>query len=277
MDIIDIIKESFIFPSKNLKELIIYIVLTFLIGFFTVGTFVSVYIALPQNHFPLLGTIFTIISLIIGLIVTGYQISILKSGINNDENTPSFDLKNNLITGIKMLFVGIIYMIIPTIIMFIVGFATNIPGQITNIYQNILLNSVNATSIANSASPVLSTIPDSTMIALNSSITITLIVSLVLFIIFSFLETMGESRLAKTGSLSEALNIIESFKDITRIGAVKVIVVIFVVILIVFIINSILGYVSQFIPQLTILSIIMSPYLVFFTQRAKGLLYSDIG
>lgn len=37
MEIIDIIKEAFIFPSNNLEKLAIYIVLTFVMGMLVVG------------------------------------------------------------------------------------------------------------------------------------------------------------------------------------------------------------------------------------------------
>ena len=87
---------------------------------------------------------------------------------------------------------------------------------------------------------------------------------------------MGQARLANTGSLAEALNIIEAAKDLTRIGLGKVIAVVLLVIIIVAIINAILGYIFGRIPLLSIISIVIAPYLTFFTLRAYGLLYSDI-
>ena len=87
---------------------------------------------------------------------------------------------------------------------------------------------------------------------------------------------MGTARLANTGSLSEAVNVVEAFKDITRIGVGKVIAVILLSIIVVAVINGVLGYLYGQIPQLSILSVIVTPYLVFFTNRVTGLLYSDI-
>ena len=104
------------------------------------------------------------------------------------------------------------------------------------------------------------------------SLSITIMVALVLFVIFSFLQTMAQARLANTGSLGEALNVVEAAKDIKRIGVGKVIVVILLIIIIIAVIEMILSSV----PFLAILSIIISPYLLFFAQRAVGLLYSDI-
>ena len=82
--------------------------------------------------------------------------------------------------------------------------------------------------------------------------------------------------MANTGSLTEALNVFESAKDISRIGIGKVIVVIILVIVIVAVIEMILSAIFNYVPILSILSIIITPYLLFFTQRAVGLLYSDI-
>ena len=45
---------------------------------------------------------------------------------------------------------------------------------------------------------------------------------------------------------------------------------------VVLVINAILSAVYQQVPQLSILNIIVTPYLMFFTNRATGLLYSDI-
>jgi hypothetical protein len=87
---------------------------------------------------------------------------------------------------------------------------------------------------------------------------------------------MGQSRLANTGSLGEALNIPEAARDISRIGVGKVIAVVLLIIVVIGVIQAILGYVYGQVPQLSLLSIIVTPYLAFFSQRAYGLLYSDI-
>ena len=87
---------------------------------------------------------------------------------------------------------------------------------------------------------------------------------------------MGDARLANTDSLGEALNIVEAFKDITRIGVGKVIAVILLSCIIIAVINGVLGILYGRVPFLSFLSIIVAPYLMFFTHRATGLLYSDI-
>ena len=276
MEIMDIIKESFVFPSQNLEKLAIYIVLTFIMGLFAAGGVVSgVFAAMDNSVYFVFTAIFVIISIVIALIMSGYHINIIKSGIDQVEEAPSFDWLNDLVTGIKTLIVSIVYFIIPMILIAIVALITNIPGQIANMAQKAALNPANATAVASGSAPVV-TISDAAAASLFTSFAITGIIALVLIIIFAFLATMGNARLANSGSLSQAINVVESFKDITRIGVGKVIAVILLSIIVVAVIQAILGYAYGQIPQLSIISVIVTPYLVFFTNRVTGLLYSDI-
>lgn len=276
MEIMDIIKEAFIFPSQNLEKLVIYIVLTFVMGLFIAGGVISgVFAAVNNSVYFVITAILAIIGIAIALIISGYQIGIIKSGIDQIEEAPSFDWLNDLVTGIKTLIVSIVYFIIPMIIIAIIALITNIPGQIVNIAQQAALSPANATAVANGSAPV-ATISNAAFTGLITSFAITGIIAVVLIIIFAFLATMGTARLANTGSLSEAVNVVEAFKDISRIGMGKVIAVILLSIIVVAVINGVLGYLYGQIPQLSILSVIVTPYLVFFTNRVTGLLYSDI-
>ena len=273
----DIIKEAFIFPSNNLEKLAIYIVLTFVLGLIVAGGVITTVAGVNNSSvYLILAAILFIISIIVALIISGYQLAILKSGIDLDDEAPSFDWKNDLITGIKLIIVNIVYMIIPAIIVGIVALITNVPGNMVKASQEVAANSANVTAIANSTAPVVANISDATAAAFASSFAITAIVGLILVIIFAFFLTMGQSRLANTGSLGEALNIPEAARDISRIGVGKVIAVVLLIIVVIGVIQAVLGYVYGQVPQLSLLSIIVTPYLAFFSQRAYGLLYSDI-
>jgi len=277
MEIMDIIKEAFIFPSNNLEKLAIYIVLTFVLGLIVAGGVITTVAGVNNSSvYLILAAILFIISIIVALIISGYQLAILKSGIDLDDEAPSFDWKNDLITGIKLIIVNIVYMIIPAIIVGIVALITNVPGNMVKVSQEVAANSANVTAIANSTAPVVANISDATAAAFASSFAITAIVGLILVIIFAFFLTMGQSRLANTGSLGEALNIPEAARDISRIGVGKVIAVVLLIIVVIGVIQAVLGYVYGQVPQLSLLSIIVTPYLAFFSQRAYGLLYSDI-
>lgn len=276
MEIIDIIKEAFIFPSQNLEKLAIYIALIFVMGILAVGgVFTGVFAVVNNSLYFILTAILVIVAILVSFIISGYQIGIVKSGIDQVDDAPSFDWLNDLVTGIKVLVVSIVYFIIPTIIVAIMALVTNIPGQLIEIGKQVSVSPANATAVASGAMPI-ATISDAAAASLGTSIAITAIIGFVLFIIFAFLHTMAEARLANTGSLSDAVNVVEAFKDITRIGVGKVIAVILLSIIVVAVIQGILGYIYGQIPQLSIISIIVTPYFAFFTNRVTGLLYSDI-
>lgn len=277
MEITEIIKEAFIFPSQNLEKLAIYIVLTFVLALLAVFGVITALLGINDGSFYFVLTfIFLILGIIVALIITGYQVGVLKSGIDHDESAPSLELKNDFITGLKMLAVSIVYFIIPAIVGWIMVFITNIPGQIMDIVQKTAVSQANATAVAGSSSTVVTGVSDAAMASLAGSITVSALVTLVVFIIFAFLQAMGESRLANTGDLGEAINIPEAFRDITRIGVGKVLAVILLIVIIILVIQAILGYLYGQIPYLSILGIIVTPYLAFFSQRAIGLLYSEI-
>lgn len=277
MEITEIIKEAFIFPSQNLEKLAIYIVLTFVLALLAVFGVITALLGINDGSFYFVLTfILLILGIIVALIITGYQVGVLKSGIDHDESAPSLELKNDFITGLKMLAVSIVYFIIPAIVGWIMVFITNIPGQIIDIVQKTAVSHANATAVAGSSSTVVTGVSDAAINSLAGSITVSALVTLVVFIIFAFLQAMGESRLANTGDLGEAINIPEAFRDITRIGVGKVLAVILLIVIIILVIQAILGYLYGQIPYLSILGIIVTPYLAFFSQRAIGLLYSEI-
>ena len=214
MEILDIIKNAFIFPSQNLEKLAIYIVLMFVVGLLIGGGAILAVLSI-DNQFVLaiVGVILFILGIILSFIISGYQLGILKSGIDQVDEAPSFDWKNDLINGIKVLVVNIVYFIVPAIIVAIIGLITNIPGNIAKVAEEAALSPANATAMANSTGIATQAISDATMSGLITSLAITGIIAVVIFIIFAFLATMGESRLANTGSLGEALNIPEAFRD----------------------------------------------------------------
>lgn len=275
MEITEIIKEAFIFPSNDLANLAVYIALGFVTAILAILGIVFFAIGLSDSIiFAFIGVILFIASLAVGFILSGYQLSIIKSGIDRDENVPSFQWKENLITGIKYLVVCIVYFIIPAIVVLIVGWITNLYGLSSEVFYKMMYASINAP--ANATVVAEKIVPQSTLVGLGNAMIITGIVAFVLFLIFMFIQTMGESRLANTGSLGDALNIPEAFKDIGRIGWGKVIAVVILIFLVTAVINIIISGLNSYISGIGIISIVVTPYLMFFAARATGLLYSDI-
>ena len=156
----------------------------------------------------------------------------------------------------------------------VVGYATDIVGNFVIVCEEIYLQASGVYMGASSDIAVNAVSQALTNLAISLSITI--FVALIVFVIFSFLQTMAQARLANTGSLSEALNILEAAKDISRIGVGKVIILVILVIVVIGVVEVILSAIFAIIPILAIFSLIVTPYLAFFAQRAVGLLYSDI-
>jgi hypothetical protein len=103
------------------------------------------------------------------------------------------------------------------------------------------------------------------------------IISIILLIVFALANFMAKCRLAKTDNLGDALAIGEAIGDISRVGigrliATVVLVVIIAVIIVILI--GIIGSISDIVGD--ILFGIFLVYLVFFYNRAIGLLYSDV-
>lgn len=275
MEITDIIKEAFVYPSTDLAKLAIYIALSFVIAIVSIFGLVLFGLGVSENAiFAIFGIIIFVGALVVGFILSGYLVSIVKSGIDGDESLPEFQWRENLITGVKYLVVTIGYFIIPAIIVLIVGAATNLFGISAEVFNKMMIASMNAP--ANTTVVVGNVVPQSTLTDLGTAIIITGIVAAVLFLIFLFIETMAEARLANTGNIGDALNIPEAFKDIGRIGWGKVIAVVFLIFIIIAIINSVISGLNYYIPGISIISIVVTPYLTFFASRATGLLYSDI-
>lgn len=275
MEIMEIIKEAMVFPSKDIVKLAVYIALS--VVSVLLGAFGIIYLAIgvaTQSFWIIIGLIAFIAALILGFITTGYIVSIIRSGIEHEESAPQFMWKENLVTGIKFVVLNIVYFIIPAIVVLILGWVTNLFGMASIMFTRMMYASMAAP--ANATVTIADVVPQSMIISFGNSLIIVGIVAFILFVIFGFLETMGQCRLAKTDSLGYAVNIPEAFRDIGRIGFGKVIGLTVLIFVIILVINCIISGLNAYIAGFSILSIIVTPYLSFFAARASGLLYSDI-
>ena len=277
MNVTEIIKDAFIFPSKNTGKFAIYLLLTvFMTWFVFMGVFTYAFGLIDAKNY-LTGGMCLIISMLIGFVIAGYHIKVIKSGIELDDEVPVFELYENFMTGFDNVVVLIFYFIIPALIVMLVGLDANVFGNVTTFVQEFALQGFDVYIMGESIDVAVNAISHALA---NSAISlaITLIVALILFVVFSLLRFMAEARLTNTGSLKEALNIFEAAKDITRIGVGKVILLILLFVVIIAIIGIIILMVvlNGFPFLLPIIYIFMTPYLVLVVQRALGLLYSDI-
>ena len=219
-------------------------------------------------------TIWAIVALIVSILLVGYGLSILKNAIDLGDDIPSFDWMNNFIDGIKVLVVQVVYMIVPTIVSIIVGYATMGPA-LSRIFTPANISQMATNS--SSTSVILNSIPSSVWAGLFSGIAITAVITIIFYIIFALFSTVAQCRLAKYDSLGEAFSFGQVFSDMKEIGIINL----FVFVIILWIIVIIIAMVGAFITAIPIVGIIISSliinsFILLFSNRALGLLYSDV-
>ena len=236
MELSEIITDALSYPFQNIKALLIYVILGIILGIAVGGTVLGIAAgAATKNVLAVLGsgTIGIIIALIIGFFITGYQLDIIKYGIERSNAGPEVDFVRQFINGVKYLVINIVYMIIPIIISAILAV----------IFQHWLSG----------------------------------LISMILSIIFGLALMMGQCRLAKTEDLGYALAIGDAIGDISRVGIVKLIAFIIIIVIIAVVLTVIIGFIARWNSTIGgILFGILGVYLVFFTGRATGLLYSNV-
>lgn len=272
MDITEIIKRAIVFPSKNLEILSIYAILSILAGAFAVQGVITFIFGIDDVWNFLIGGTYIAIAIIIGIITRRISVQCVKSGIELQEKIPDFKWWGNWATGLKKIVIIIFYFIVPALIVVFIGLITNVYGNIINVYQAmvlqvypVLMGNVSVADAITQAS-----------IPLFLSLAFTLSAGLIIFLVFTFFQVIAEARLAHTDSLKEALNFFSAAKDLKMIGIGKVILLSVLILVIVSVIEMILTVVFDHLVVLSILNIVITPYIAVFGQSAIGFLYSDI-
>lgn len=119
MELGEIFSDALVYPFQNIKALIIYLILGIILGIALAGTIVGIASGMAiENIWAILGSgiIGIIISLFIGFMINGYQLDIVKYGIERSNEGPGVDFVRQFINGVKLFVVQIVYMIIPIII-----------------------------------------------------------------------------------------------------------------------------------------------------------------
>ena len=243
MEIGDIISKSFKYPLNNgtqfMKVAVLYLLLI-------VPVFFSVLMIIFANSSAILvSAIITIICyLIFALIMGGYFLSVMKEGISSSNLMPEYDFAKNIVDSIKVWVLGLLFSLIPGIII------------------GILLLIV--TKFASSET------------VFGGIICIALI-ALILEIIFCMFLSISLLRLANYDSLSEALNFSAIKEDLRAIGIGNLIVLLVVLGIISGAILFITGFLI-FIPIVGTIIYIMFivPYTYLAVCYGLGLMYSEI-
>lgn len=236
MDIVEIITDSLIYPINNLKALVLYAVLGIIAALVLALTGVGVSAGTAVNNAAaagITGILGVVVAFIIFLLIDGYSLDIVKFGVNKDSGAPGIDFTRQVVNGIKLIIVNVVYYIVPILLTFIL-----------RLFLAEWLASV---------------------------------IGIILVIIFALAEFTAECRLAKTDDLGSALAIGEAIGDISRVGIVKLLVTVIIIAIISGILTAIVRAIAQFnVTVGAILLGILGVYVVFFSNRATGLLYSDV-
>ena len=238
MNIGDIISDAMAYPLKNVKALVLYIVLGIIaaiIGGTTILSFVTAASTKGLSSYALggVGILGILIFIILLFLIEGYALDIIKFGIERRADGPGIDIGRQVSNAIKLLAVNIAYYLIPAIIIFVLGL----------FLRDWILT----------------------------------IISIILLIVFALANFMARCRLAKTDSLGEALAVGEAIGDISKVGIGKLIATVILVVIIAIVIMILVGIIGS-INDLVgdILFGIALVYLIFFYHRAIGLLYSNV-
>ena len=276
MNITEIIKDAFLFPSKNMERFAVYLVLSVLMTVFILGgTLVYPWGFFNVDNYAI-GGIYLVIALVIGFFISGYHLKVIKSGIELDDEVPVFELGENFLGGFEITIISVFYFIIQAFIIAVSVLATNVFGNAIAIVQQIRLQIFNVFVMVNSADIAVDAISNA-VFNFIISLAITIAVALIVFLIFSILQSASQARLANTDSLKDALNIFETLKDIKRIGIVKVLLLVLLVLVIIAVMGIIFISLFSYFPLLlSVIYIILAPYIALAIQRLIGLAYSDI-
>ena len=109
MELGEIISDALVYPFHNIKALVIYVIL---------GIIAVMASAMANNVFAAIGSgiIGIIIAFIVGFVISGYELDIIKFAVERDPGSPGLDFVRQFINGVKFFVVTIVYMIIPIII-----------------------------------------------------------------------------------------------------------------------------------------------------------------
>ena len=119
MELGEILSDALVYPFHNIKALIVYLILGIILGIAISGTIVAVATgAALKNIWAVLGSgiIGIVVSIVLGFMINGYELDIIKYGIERNPDGPGLDFVRQFFNGIKLFVTKIVYMIIPIII-----------------------------------------------------------------------------------------------------------------------------------------------------------------
>ena len=119
MELMEIFHDALVYPFHNIKALIIYLILGIILGIVQTGTMgAAAASAASSNLAAAMGSaiIGFIVAVVISFAISGYQLDIVKYGIDRSFDAPGLDFVRQFFNGFKLTIVQLVYFIIPIII-----------------------------------------------------------------------------------------------------------------------------------------------------------------
>ena len=119
MELGEILGDALVYPFQNIKAFVIYLILGIILGIAVAGTIAGMMVGVNADNLLIVigsGIIGIIVAFFVWFFISGYELDIIKYGIERSSGAPEIDLVRQFVNGIKYFVVTLVYMIIPIII-----------------------------------------------------------------------------------------------------------------------------------------------------------------
>ncbi len=269
MNIIDQIKDGLYYPFNDWKK-VIFLGLVGVISDLYLHTDYLKYVGITYTNstvFPIIFFALATIYVLFEFYFNGCTLNIVRNTIHGIDKFPSFDFKKNVVDGINIFILSIVYYIVPVIIftvfLLILGAMEPLHYLVIET-MNLSSSTIDISQLANIITHL-----DPLLIVVYILFTIIFLIALLFFF-------MAKGVLAETSSLKTAFNIKLVFEKIKFLGWKEYVIwwfaVAIVSMLAVFL--MIITYIIPFIGFLIALLLIY-PYRLIFESRLIGLMYLE--
>ena len=263
MEYSKVFKDAFLYPTKNWKIFILLGVLAIIINLFW-----QVNLNILSTGYVTIGVLLvTIAIMIIYIFIQGYNLDIIRETIHHSDELPAIDFTKNLLDGVRVFIISIVYFIPLIVIWFYSAYLFGFFKMLNTIRPFVVKHGYNYFNY----------IPEDWLINFMGTFLTLLIIGIVLlFITLSFFY-IAEARLAKFDKLLSAFQIREILNDISKIKWGNYILWLFILFIILFLLYLVyLIIFSIGIIGIIISSLLICPYVFIFISRNIGLIYKEI-
>lgn len=206
----NIIKESALKPFREYRTFIFVIVLANICEIISTE-FYSIHIG--RWSLPLMVATSLVVLMIVGIMLSHVNRAVYKKEVEY------FNIKENILEGLKEYIINWYYMILSFLLSLLFTIPTGVYTKIIHIQDYVLNNDINTTFLT--IHELSEIIPINLQLDLAHSLQINLLIGMLIAIILISFGFIGRIILIKTGSLKEALNLINVYRIITEIGYIR--------------------------------------------------------